>query len=200
MNADSPFEGDVPRDGDEPGYQWLDEWLCEYVDGTMDPSLNAVFEQYVEANPELKAHVQRLKETRDLLCNCGLSEEPPPDVEANVRREVQGDMRQSASSDAHSARGPIVARVGFVSSVTAALVIGVLVGAVVVRPLPPALTSQESSPDPVAVESELGPPSQHNVQPVEWEQPSSLLRPSSISFSAADTTEPPSAITNIGTP
>ncbi|WP_176521845.1 hypothetical protein [Longimonas halophila] len=26
-----------PGDGDPP-YGWIDEWLCEYVDGTMDPA------------------------------------------------------------------------------------------------------------------------------------------------------------------
>jgi len=59
-----PFDGEASGDG-APSYEWLDEWLCEYVDGTMDPSVEAVFEQYVEANPELQAHIERLRQTRD---------------------------------------------------------------------------------------------------------------------------------------
>jgi anti-sigma factor RsiW len=51
----------------EPTYKRIDEWLCEYVDGTTDPSLEPVFEKYVEANPELKAHVERLRKTREVL-------------------------------------------------------------------------------------------------------------------------------------
>jgi len=133
MNTERPFEGNVPSGGEEPSYQWLDEWLCEYVDGTMDPSLKAVFEKYVEANPDLKAHIERLQETRDLLCNCGLSKEPPSDVEAKVCREVERDERQSSSSEAEDSQNRPVSTLGLVSSVTAALVVGFLFGATVVN-------------------------------------------------------------------
>jgi len=190
----------VPSDGDEPSYEWLDEWLCEYVDGTMDPSLEAVFEQYVEANPELKAHVQRLKETRDLLCSCGLSSEPPPDVEATVCREVECDMRPSSDSEEESARTPSIPRVGLVASVAAALVIGFLMGAVVVRPVPSAMTSDEPSAAPVAGEVDPAPSSQRDGQAVERERPDPLRRPAAMPFSAVDTTQPSASITTIGAP
>ncbi|MEM1127959.1 MAG: hypothetical protein AAGI71_15020 [Bacteroidota bacterium] len=49
-------------------YVWLDEFLCEYVDGTMDPAARLAFDEYLAANPELAAHVQRLCETKALLC------------------------------------------------------------------------------------------------------------------------------------
>ena len=49
----------------------LDELLCEYVDGTMDPSVKVVFEEYLEANPDLAAHVKCLSETRNMLCRIG---------------------------------------------------------------------------------------------------------------------------------
>jgi anti-sigma factor RsiW len=137
MDTDSPFEGDGLDDGEEPSYEWLDEWLCEYVDGTMDPSLEAVFEKYVEANPDLKAHVERLEETRRLLCNCGPPSEPSPGVEAEVCRKVEGDLEQ-ARREEEGERGRPIAVFGLVSSVTAALIVGFLVGAVMVGPLPSA--------------------------------------------------------------
>jgi anti-sigma factor RsiW len=199
MDADSPFEGDVPRDGDEPGYEWLDEWLCEYVDGTMDPSLEAVFEQYVEANPELKAHVQRLKETRDLLCRCGLPDDPPSDVEDEVCREVECDMRRPARSAEEPVRAPL-ARAGVVSAVTAALVIGFLVGAMVVRPVSPAITSHDGAADPGAAEADAAPSTERPVRAFEQSPSDRLLRPSATPLSAADTAQSAVPITPLGTP
>jgi len=136
MSTERPFDGDVPNGGDEPSYEWLDEWLCEYVDGTMDPSLEAVFEQYVEANPDLKAHVERLQKTRDLLCSCGLPKDPAADVKAEICREVACDQSSNAETDPV----PLTA-LGIASSVVVALVVGFLVGATVVNPSPTGLSS-----------------------------------------------------------
>jgi hypothetical protein len=140
MDTERPFDGHVPSGGEEPSYRWLDEWLCEYVDGTMDPSLEAVFEQYVEANPDLKAHIERLQKTRDLLCNCGLPKEPPADVEEEVCREVACD-EQASSSEAEPDRYRPLTALGVVSSVAVALVVGFLVGATMVNPSPSGLSS-----------------------------------------------------------
>lgn len=137
MDTDSPFEGDTPDDGDVPSYEWLDEWLCEYVDGTMDPSLEAVFEKYVEANPELKAHIERLQKTRELLCNCGLPTDASSDVEDEVCREVACDVpRAKEVEEDKRVQGRPLAAFGRVSSVVAALIVGFFVGAMVVGPLP----------------------------------------------------------------
>ncbi|WP_243664019.1 anti-sigma factor family protein [Rhodothermus marinus] len=46
----------------------LDELLCEYVDGTMDPAVRQVFEEYLRTNPTLAHHVECLCRTRQLLC------------------------------------------------------------------------------------------------------------------------------------
>lgn len=144
MNSDLPFEGDVPGDGDEAPYKWLDEWLCEYVDGTMDPSLEAVFEQYVDANPDLKAHVKRLKQTRDLLCECGLPREPSETLESDICADVECDMMTSSTPVSDVVRARPLAAAGVVSSVAIALVIGFLVGATMVGP--PSSTITASSP------------------------------------------------------
>ena len=159
MDTDSPFEGDTPDDGDVPSYEWLDEWLCEYVDGTMDPSLEAVFEKYVEANPELKAHVERLQKTRELLCNCGLPTDASPDVEDEVCREVGYDVPrepESVEEDEH-VRGRPLAAFGRVSSVAAALVVGFFVGAMVVGPLPSADRAGVDAPSRMVIDTEPSP-------------------------------------------
>lgn len=142
MDSETPFAGDGPDDGDDAPYKWLDEWLCEYVDGTMDPSLEAIFEQYVEANPELKAHVQRLKKTRELLCERSF---PPPSSEAEPPPALSEDLvpsSPSASSSSPKLRDRPLVVLGMVSSVTAALVIGFVLGATTV---PPTLSSASSA-------------------------------------------------------
>lgn len=128
-----PFDGDIPDDG-TPSYEWLDEWLCEYVDGTMDPSVEAVFEQYVEANPELKAHVERLRQTRDLLCGCDA-----PDVYASAPQSEKASgaeedlLPASPTLPEQASERPAVA-LGLASSIAVALVVGFLAGSIFVDP------------------------------------------------------------------
>ena len=188
MNTDSPFEGDVPDDGDEPCYEWLDEWLCEYVDGTMDPSLEAVFEKYVEANPDLNAHVEQLQKTRELLCNCGLPQEPSPEMEAEVCREVECDLSEAPGPERETVRRPIAA-FGLVSSVAAALIIGFLVGAMAVGPLPSEDYGNEAAPRPVATDP--GPASAEPLLPA---------RRSPTPVVSTDSSNTPSTLTPIGMP
>ena len=130
-----PFNGEASGDG-APSYEWLDEWLCEYVDGTMDPSVEAVFEQYVEANPELKAHVERLRQTRELLCGCE-SERPESSLTAvEVEQDVDDGLRRRPVPSLFSAQGSdrSVVALGLASSVAVALVVGFLAGSMLVEP------------------------------------------------------------------
>lgn len=126
-----------PKDGDDAPYAWLDEWLCEYVDGTMDPSLKANFEKYIEANPELKSHIEQLNETRDLLeQRCG-SEPPSKEkrervcrrVRSNVCQKVECDMLRSQESLGSLLRDHSRAALGIASSMAVALVVGIFTGA-----------------------------------------------------------------------
>jgi hypothetical protein len=134
--------------GADPPYEWLDEWLCEYVDGTMDPALEIVFEEYVEANPDLKAHVERLQETRQLLCDCGQEDrtpdadapspkkvQAPQRVKARVCGKVECEMLRSQAPVASVLRENPVATIGAASSVVA-LVVGLFVGAALFAPSP----------------------------------------------------------------
>lgn len=149
MNEHSPFP--EPSAGDDAPYEWLDEWLCEYVDGTMDPALEIVFEEYVEANPELKAHVEKLRETRNLLCRCGLPKSTSREAQARVCGRVECEMlRSQAPLSALLTEHPVAA-VSVASSVVA-LVIGLFAGALLFGP--PASTAasdavERSAPRPV---------------------------------------------------
>ncbi|WP_232798004.1 anti-sigma factor family protein [Salinibacter altiplanensis] len=131
-----PFDGEASGDG-APSYEWLHEWLCEYVDGTMDPSVEAVFEQYVEANPDLKAHVERLRQTRELLCGGGDNEGATSEPSAmESTRDVEDDVLRGAAPELVSAEGTSrsAVAVGLASSIAVALVVGFLAGSVLVEP------------------------------------------------------------------
>jgi len=126
-----------PKDGDDASYAWLDEWLCEYVDGTMDPSLKANFEKYVEANPELKAHIDQLNETRDLLGQRAAPKPPSKErrervckrVRSRVCRKVECEMLRSQESLGSLLSDRSRAFIGIASSMAVALVVGVFTGA-----------------------------------------------------------------------
>jgi len=142
------FPGDAPDS--EPEYEWLDEWLCEYVDGTMDPALETVFEEYVEANPELKAHVENLQETRDLLSKSSELKKASRKAQARVCSRVECEMlrSQTSLSDAFSDRTRAV--VGVASSIVVALVVGFFAGAVFFSPDGAHVSLTPSSPSATA--------------------------------------------------
>jgi len=48
----------------------LDEYICDYVDGTMDPAVQGAFEEYLAANPQVADHIERLVRASDMLRNC----------------------------------------------------------------------------------------------------------------------------------
>ena len=84
---------------DDCPYSWISEWLCEYVDGTMDPSMQAVFEEYMEANPELADHVERLCRTRTLLSECQCREEATERAKARLHEARQEEEAVSTEAD-----------------------------------------------------------------------------------------------------
>lgn len=120
--------------GDNCPYSWLNEWLCEYVDGTMDPSLRRVFDKYVQANPELKAHVERLHQARELLCRCNRvsRQRAPEDVRARVQAEVECDLLRTPASLQNVVRERPVTTVA--STLIVALVVGMFAGATLFAP------------------------------------------------------------------
>ena len=137
-------EGYPPAQGDD-AYPWLDEFLCEYADGTMDPSVRKAFEEYLLANPHLAEHAEQLRCTHLLLCSHGCRLRAPDGLEARVRQRLSGEMMQSG-------RGPLAAataglgKLTLLASVAALmLVAGMLAGPVLVPPATQAV-SVEAGP------------------------------------------------------
>lgn len=80
----------------ESDFSDLDEWLCEYVDGTIDPVVREALEEYMQANPELAAHVERLRETRHLLCHYGCQHKAPRELQPRLRRLLACEIVQES--------------------------------------------------------------------------------------------------------
>lgn len=147
--------------GDECPYSWLNEWLCEYVDGTMDPSLQRMFEAYVQANPELKEHIQELKRTRHLLCRCS----DPPSASDEVRARVQGKVECEMLRTPRSLKGTIKEYpvTTMASSMAVALVIGMFAGATFLAPS--SLSPVSAAEDPAVVSQDTTAERSRSEQP-----------------------------------
>ena len=74
----------------------LDEWLCEYVDGTIDPVVREALEEYMQANPVLASHVESLMETRHLLCNFGCKHKAPSRLQPLLRYRLENEILEEA--------------------------------------------------------------------------------------------------------
>ena len=68
-----------------------DEFLCEYVDGTMDPLVRNAFEEYVRVNPGMEEHIECLRRTRRLLCRYACRCRAPSDLHDRLRNCIPGD-------------------------------------------------------------------------------------------------------------
>lgn len=97
----------------------LDEYVTEYLDGTMDPAVQEAFEEYLEANPHLLEYVCCLNDVRcalqDLNCSC----QAPSGVQAKLRRRVSGDM----VAEECGSRSSTAERLGTLTLAATALVI-----------------------------------------------------------------------------
>jgi anti-sigma factor RsiW len=113
----------------EPGdcsYSALDELLCEYVDGAMDPDVCEIFEEYLRANPSVAARADRLRRARHLLCQHRCQVDAPCAVAARVQRRLACRIMQDRTPVAHRTRR----RLGTVVTGASAVVVLVLLGMV----------------------------------------------------------------------
>ena len=76
----------------ESDFSDLDEWLCEYVDGTIDPVVCEALEEYMQANPALAHHVERLRQTRNLLCFYGCRHQAPKSLQPSLQRRLASEI------------------------------------------------------------------------------------------------------------
>ena len=111
------------NDSDDP-YPWLHEFLCEYVDGTMDPAQRDAFEEYVRANPALAHHIEQLCRARTLLCRHGCRLRAATDVHERLHRRLAGEVMRTQDP----IPATLVQRLGSAATLTSMMAVVVLVG------------------------------------------------------------------------
>lgn len=118
-------EGYYPDHYEQPDDQ-LDEFLCEYVDGTMDPAVREAFEEFLEANPRLADHARCLCRTRNMLCSYG-GRHGRASLEAQIRHRVAFELERKSRVEATylSRLGKAAMATSFVSLI---LIMGMMVG------------------------------------------------------------------------
>jgi anti-sigma factor RsiW len=114
-------------DSDHSGLE--DEFLCEYVDGTMDPSVRAAFEEYLLANPELAEHVKCLRHTRMLLCHYGCRRQAPEGLQARLRMELSCEMMRMQMPRYDVFTDRLRSFAAFTSAMAVMLIVGMMAGA-----------------------------------------------------------------------
>jgi anti-sigma factor RsiW len=107
-------------------YPWLTDFLCDYVDGTMEPQARELFEECLGANPELAAHVAQLKGARRTLCRYGAGLSAPSDLHDALHARLRSDCRCAQAYAACCATTDSSSRTVGVSALVAVLMVSAL--------------------------------------------------------------------------
>ena len=130
----------------------LDELLCEYVDGTMDPAVRQVFEEYLRTNPTLARHVECLCRTRQLLCQHGACRLRAPDgFQARLRQRLAYEMMREQRSLEYLSL-PLRSATMLASAVALLVILGMCTGVLLYmeqEPELPGVVVQAARPEPV---------------------------------------------------
>ena len=82
-------DGNIPSsEGEDGADRELDEFLCEYVDGTMDRVVREAFEEYLRQDPSLYEHVACLRRTRSVLCRYGCRVRAPEKLQERIHQRL----------------------------------------------------------------------------------------------------------------
>ncbi len=125
--------GDDSSDYDKHAFGGMDELLCEYVDGTMDPGVRQVFEEYMQDNPELAEHVENLRETRDLLYRYRCQIHAPFGFGRRLHREVTDQMMHLEQPGSIPPSEKVRQATSFTSIFMAVMVVGLVTGSLFVE-------------------------------------------------------------------
>lgn len=123
-------------------YARLDEFLCDYVDGTMDPAARIAFEDYLRANPDLEEHVRALSEARTILCRYGCGRNAPHGFQHQLRRQLAHEIRASESSRLATVAPRLGKCVALASGMAVVLMLGMFVGATLFTGIDPAASPE----------------------------------------------------------
>lgn len=88
---------DAPHLDDADGTP-LDEMMCEYVDGTMDPVVRRAFEDLLRANPEMAAEAHCLCHLRLALQSYGRCKHAPAQFQQRLRQRLSTEARHPSAA------------------------------------------------------------------------------------------------------
>lgn len=135
----------------------MDEFLCEYVDGTMDPVVLKAFEEYLRANPQMAEHVQCLCQAKRFLAQQAACPHATSELQRKLRDAIAREQLGGAPVPS------LGFRLGSAAWLTSAaglmLMLGMLFGTVLME-------YQTPSASEVVVEREAAPSDAHPVRTV----------------------------------
>ena len=86
---DNFYNSDNADNSDKPSDSAFHELICEYVDGTMDPDVELVFQEWLRQDPEIEAYVMKLKEAHQLLVSCSGAQCTSDEFQARLRKRLE---------------------------------------------------------------------------------------------------------------
>lgn len=109
----------------------MDELLCEYVDGIMDPCVRRVFEEYMRSDREFAAHVDELQRTRAMLCRYRCQIHAPLNFSGRLHKELTHEMMVAQAPVFTGASQSLRHAASFSSLMVAMLLVGLAAGSLV---------------------------------------------------------------------
>jgi anti-sigma factor RsiW len=121
----------------------LDEYICDYVDGTMDPAVRGSFEEYLAANPQVADHIETLVSASDMLRNCA---DQCPCVAEDFQTRLRCAVEHECAPD--DTAGAWLDRMSGIVLVTSAVTIMCLA---VLAPSPSSVVAERAEPGSTVV-------------------------------------------------
>jgi anti-sigma factor RsiW len=119
-------------DGEQaaPLDEGMDEFLCEYVDGAMDPVVLEAFEEYLRANPSMAEHVQCLCQAKRFLSQQARC----PHATSRLHERLRTAIAQEQLGQSSALLGSRLGSAAWVTSAAGLMMIfGMLFGSAVIR-------------------------------------------------------------------
>ena len=119
-------------DGEQaaPLDEGMDEFLCEYVDGAMDPVVLEAFEEYLRANPSMAEHVQCLCQAKRFLSQQSSCPHATSRLQERLRTAIAREQLGQSTARLGSKLGSVAWITGAAGMM---MMLGMLFGTAVIR-------------------------------------------------------------------
>lgn len=107
----------------------LFDYICDYVDGTMEPSVQEVFEQYLRQNPDIMSFVDEAEQGRNLLVSLPRAS-MPDEAKRRIKDQLKIKLIIEEAQEEEKAAPSRLSPAGLITFL--AILVGMLLLAVVV--------------------------------------------------------------------